>query len=80
MDDKCLCSLLEALLCLLSQETTQPVNGSNQKSESNHDAVSKSGKNKYPLSPASEAFAEVLICEIAQSCDLKSKSKDLVNS
>jgi len=65
MDDKCLCSLLEALLCLLSQETTHPVTGSNQRSEANDGTISQSEKDRYPLSPASEAFAEVLICEIA---------------
>jgi len=56
MDDKGLCNLLEAILSLISQESKQSANDG---------AVVSSRTNNYPLSPASEAFAEVLICEIA---------------
>jgi hypothetical protein len=59
MDDKGLCNLLEAILSLISQERKQTA------SDSNDGAVVNSQKNEHPLSPASEAFAEVLICEIA---------------
>jgi len=52
MDDNGLCNLLEALMCLLSKNKS--------------DATSAAAEqNTFPLSPASEAFAEVLICEIA---------------
>ena len=50
MDDKGLCNLVEAIISLISQGTTDG---------------SDSGKSGYTISPASEAFAEVLICEIA---------------
>lgn len=55
MDDEGLCHLLEALIDLI------PASSPN--------ASESSGKEKridaFPISPASEAFAEVLICEIA---------------
>mmetsp|Transcript_8685 Transcript_8685/g.20733 ORF Transcript_8685/g.20733 Transcript_8685/m.20733 type:complete len:917 (+) Transcript_8685:892-3642(+) len=50
MDDKGLCNLVEALLCLVSPVCEKEVDLDG---------------NEYPLSPASDAFAEVLICEIA---------------
>lgn len=50
MDDKGLCNLLEAILSLISH---------------NEGAITEPGKSEFPLSPASQAFAEVLICEIA---------------
>mmetsp|Transcript_958 Transcript_958/g.2067 ORF Transcript_958/g.2067 Transcript_958/m.2067 type:complete len:1826 (+) Transcript_958:193-5670(+) len=65
MDDKCLCNLLEALLCLISQGRTLSVNCTNETIESSDGAMSNLEKETYPLSPASEGFAEVLICEIA---------------
>ncbi len=56
MDDKGLSNLLEAILGLISQ-------GANDgSSDTGAGDLDKGG---YPLSPASEAFAEVLICEIA---------------
>lgn len=60
MDDKGLSNLLEAILCLISQESKQP-----KGSELDGGAAVESVTTEYPLSPASEAFAEVLICEIA---------------
>jgi len=65
MDDKGLCNLLEAILCLISQESKQSTNDTSDGLDTNDGVVVKSEKNEYPLSPASEAFAEVLICEIA---------------
>jgi len=65
MDDKGLCNLLEAILRLISQENKSSSNNTNDRSDSNVGAVEESENNRYPLSPASEAFAEVLICEIA---------------
>ena len=59
MDDEGICNLLEALLSFISQET-KPVDCTSNGSRANEVEQSE-----YPLSPASEAFAEVLICEIA---------------
>eukprot|EP00536_Pseudo-nitzschia_multiseries_P009846 jgi/Psemu1/258490/estExt_Genewise1Plus.C_2860061 len=53
MDDNGLSNLLQALLSLISQEKKVG------------DGGARSEQIEYPLSPASEAFAEVLICEIA---------------
>ncbi len=55
MDDKGLSNLLEAILGMISQNTNA----------TNDAAAGVLKKGGYPLSPASEAFAEVLICEIA---------------
>ena len=55
MDDKGLSNLLEAILGMISQDTNA----------TNDTAGGDLKKGGYPLSPASEAFAEVLICEIA---------------
>ena len=54
MDDKGLCNIVEALICLTSQSNSNVGDESEQKHAAEH-----------PLSPASETFAEVLICEIA---------------
>jgi hypothetical protein len=58
MDDKGICHLLEALIGLI------PASSINTGSESST-AEEKKALYEYPISPASEAFAEVLICEIA---------------
>jgi Sec7 domain len=62
MDNKGLCSLIEALIDLISQSKTKSVIGAPGVAE-----FSKPNNTEapFPLSPASEAFAEVMICEIA---------------
>merc|ERR1711935_1274759 len=65
-DDTSLCNLLGALLDLISQQSSNSENVSNDGKNNEDDDESEHKQTvKYPLSPASEAFAEVLICEIA---------------
>merc|ERR1711935_877547 len=65
-DDTSLCNLLGALLCLISQQITNSENVSNDGGNNEDDDESEHKQTvKYPISPASETFAEVLICEIA---------------
>jgi hypothetical protein len=62
MDDNRLCCLLSALLSLIPQPIKGPTASDEQGGIPPRRQYSTSA---YPLSPASEAFAEVLICEIA---------------
>jgi hypothetical protein len=66
MDDQGLSNLLSALLDLVLQQ--QPgsidVDAAETAPDSSRSALRRKPSPKYPLSPASEAFAEVLICEI----------------
>jgi hypothetical protein len=67
MDDEGICNLLQALLSLTS--ASNRVNGTSAESDTDPSTSSKfSPKGKipqFPISPASEAFAEVLISELA---------------
>jgi len=66
MDDTSLCNLLGALLDLISQQSSNSENFSNDGKNNEDDDESEHKQTvKYPISPASETFAEVLICEIA---------------
>ena len=56
MDDKGIRTLIEALLALIPEPNTWPEESSEE---------GKTSPQQYPISPASEAFAEILICEIA---------------
>ena len=69
MDDTVLCNILEAILSFQSRPNKDPKNDLDEKiksGEEDKDSVQRvSNYQQYPLSPASEAFAEILICEIA---------------
>jgi hypothetical protein len=61
MDDARICCLLSSLLDLVSSPSKE--DRSDDKGEA--PPSRQNSMSEYPLSPASEAFAEVLICEIA---------------
>jgi len=65
MDDKGLSNLLEAILRLIAPTSNQSSTYPNEDNKMFDVKLGESFRNEYPLSPASEAFAEVLICEIA---------------
>jgi hypothetical protein len=68
MDDDSISNLLEALLSLIHQhqkEPKDPASSVDSGDEAQPSDALQLPPNEYPLSPASEAFAEVLICEIA---------------
>jgi hypothetical protein len=82
LDDTAIIDAMESLVNLVTANDPRTWQGrpsvparrgiERQQSDSSSDTVSFSGSNaSFPLSPASKAFAEVLICEIA----LKNKSR-----
>ncbi|KAL3921345.1 MAG: hypothetical protein SGILL_002796 [Bacillariaceae sp.] len=65
MDDQGLSNLVSALLDLVLQRTTGALGVDTTEIASDGTESSPQTPPRYPLSPASEAFAEILICEIA---------------
>lgn len=65
MDDAGLCNLVQALLDLIPRQNTEILSANATPAETSTANRPHSVHSPFPLSPASEAFAEVLICEIA---------------